>query len=55
MYLTTDRDLVLMNAITEIFPEITNFLCMRHINKNILANLKKCLGTEDERGEFTKQ
>jgi hypothetical protein len=44
-----------MNAIIEIFLEVTNLLCMWHIDKNMLANLKKHFRTEGEWEEFMKQ
>ncbi len=34
----TDRDAGLMKAITTIFPDTTNLLCLWHINKNVLMH-----------------
>ncbi|HEY9302523.1 MAG TPA: transposase, partial [Phormidium sp.] len=38
--LVTDRELALMNAIDNVFPESIHLLCIWHINKNILAKTK---------------
>ncbi|KAI8559723.1 hypothetical protein RHMOL_Rhmol04G0196200 [Rhododendron molle] len=35
--IVTDRELALMNAITNVFPHATNLLCRWHIGKNVLA------------------
>ncbi|KAG5535845.1 hypothetical protein RHGRI_023570 [Rhododendron griersonianum] len=37
----TDRELALMNAITNVFPHATNLLCRWHIGKNVLAKCRK--------------
>ena len=39
--IVTDRELALMSALESVFPSTKNFLCVWHINKNILANCKK--------------
>ncbi|KAG5544411.1 hypothetical protein RHGRI_016986 [Rhododendron griersonianum] len=36
-----DRELALMNAITNVFPHATNLLCRWHIGKNVLAKCRK--------------
>ena len=38
-----------MNAISVVFPEATNMLCIWHINKNILKN---CLNKFDKHEQF---
>ena len=35
--IVTVRDLTLMNAVKIVFPEITNLLCLFHIDKNVKA------------------
>lgn len=39
--IATDRELALMNAIMNVFPECVNLICIWHINKNVLANCKQ--------------
>ncbi|KAI8535960.1 hypothetical protein RHMOL_Rhmol10G0217000 [Rhododendron molle] len=39
--IVTDRELALMNAITNVFPHATNLLCRWHIGKNVLAKCRK--------------
>ncbi|CAG8451406.1 8698_t:CDS:2 [Scutellospora calospora] len=36
----TDRELALMNALSIIFSDLKNLLCVWHISKNILKNCK---------------
>lgn len=38
--LITDRDLALINAIEQVFPDATHLLCQWHIQKNIVAKCK---------------
>ena len=38
--IVSDRELALMNAIKVVFPRAVNFLCVWHIEKNILAKCK---------------
>lgn len=38
--IATDRDLALMNAVSDVFPESVHLLCIWHINKNIAAKWK---------------
>jgi hypothetical protein len=45
----TDKEDALRNAISVVFPEAKNLLCIWHINKNILKN---CLNKFDEREQF---
>lgn len=44
----TDRELALMAAIAMVLPQATNLLCVWHIDKNVLANMKKHFATEEE-------
>ncbi|KAI9912827.1 hypothetical protein PsorP6_005087 [Peronosclerospora sorghi] len=46
--IVTDRDLALMNAISTVFPDAANLLCIWHIDKNVLANIKDKLATLEE-------
>jgi hypothetical protein len=39
--IVTDCDLALMSAISSVFPNSANLLCLWHINKNVLANCRK--------------
>ena len=39
--IATDKELALMNAIKNVFPQCVDILCIWHINKNVLANCKK--------------
>ncbi|KAG5544166.1 hypothetical protein RHGRI_016796 [Rhododendron griersonianum] len=39
--IVTDRELALINAITNVYPHATNLLCRWHISKNVLAKCKK--------------
>ncbi|XP_071735211.1 PKS-NRPS hybrid synthetase cheA-like [Rutidosis leptorrhynchoides] len=41
LVIMTDRELALMNAISNVFPSTTNLLCVWHIEKNVVANCKK--------------
>ena len=50
----TDRELALMNAVSVIFPRAANLLCVWHINKNIVANVKKNFATNSEFDKFMK-
>jgi histone-lysine N-methyltransferase SETD2 len=43
----TDRELALMNAINEVFPDAKNLLCKWHIENNILSNIKTYFSTPD--------
>jgi len=45
--IVTDRDLTLMNAISQAFPNATHLLCRWHINKNVLAKCKKLFSTKE--------
>jgi hypothetical protein len=45
--IVTDRELALMNALSEVFPSTKNILCIWHINKNLVAKCKHFFGTED--------
>jgi hypothetical protein len=44
-----DKEDALRNAISVVFPEAENLLCIWHINKNILKN---CLNKFDKREQF---
>ena len=48
VFLTYKED-ALRNAISVVFPEATNLLCIWHINKNIWKN---CLDRFDKREQF---
>jgi hypothetical protein len=39
--IVTDRELALMNTINTVYPKSQNLLCIWHVNKNILAQIKK--------------
>jgi len=45
----TDKEDELRNAISVVFPQATNLLCIWHINKKILKN---CLNKFDTRGQL---
>jgi len=45
----TEKEDALRNAISVVFTEATNLLCIWHINKNILKN---CLNKFDKREQF---
>ncbi|CAG8759375.1 23181_t:CDS:2, partial [Racocetra persica] len=49
----TDRELALINAICIVFSESKNFLCIWHIEKNMLANCRNHFSTE-ELSDFLK-
>jgi hypothetical protein len=53
--LLTDRELALMNAIAEVFPNSTHMLCTWHIDKNILANASKIVKNSAEEKEIISQ
>ena len=48
----TDRELALMSAIQIILGDAFNFLCIWHIEKNIVANLKKHFRTNEGWEQF---
>ncbi|KAK1380081.1 hypothetical protein POM88_026825 [Heracleum sosnowskyi] len=50
--IVTDRELALMNAIKEVFPNTSHLLCVWHIEKNLLAKCKKKFKTKEEWDEF---
>ncbi|XP_050221087.1 uncharacterized protein LOC126671359 [Mercurialis annua] len=50
--IVSDRELVLMNAIRVVFPKTRIFLCVWHIEKNILANCKRYFEVQDEWDSF---
>jgi hypothetical protein len=41
LYIVTDRELALINALETTFPEVVHILCTWHVNMNILANCRK--------------
>jgi histone-lysine N-methyltransferase SETD2 len=53
--LVTDKDMALMNAISLIFPLSANFLCVWHINKNVLSYLKPFFEDETTFNEVIMQ
>ncbi|XP_028068917.1 uncharacterized protein LOC114271500 [Camellia sinensis] len=50
--IVTDRELALMNAIENTFPNAGHLLCRWHINKNVLAKCKKMFGTKKKWDKF---
>ncbi|CAG8766679.1 24057_t:CDS:2 [Racocetra persica] len=48
------KKLALMHAIYTVFPESQNFLCIWHIEKNVLSNFRQYLPTKDELREFLR-
>ncbi|XP_071740660.1 protein FAR1-RELATED SEQUENCE 5-like [Rutidosis leptorrhynchoides] len=48
LVIMTDRELALMNAISNVFPSTTNLLCVWHIEKNVVANCKKYFGHAED-------
>lgn len=50
----TDRDLGLMGAIRDVFPESASLLCVWHINKNVLAACKPMFDTKEHWDKFYK-
>jgi histone-lysine N-methyltransferase SETD2 len=46
----TDRDLALMNACGQVFPDAVHLLCRYHIGENIRLRHMKSLDDEDEDG-----
>ena len=42
--IVSDRELALMNAIANVFPDAVNLICLWHINKNIVAKYAKIIG-----------
>jgi len=45
--IVTDRDLALINAVKNVFPECTNLLCRFHIDKNVKAKCKSLIGKKN--------
>jgi hypothetical protein len=45
--IVTDRDMALLNAVTEVFPTSRNLLCQFHINKNVKAKCKTMVNKKD--------
>lgn len=43
----TDREIVLMNAISTVFPNATHLLCRWHISRNVLVKCKKMFLTKE--------
>jgi hypothetical protein len=50
--LCTDRDLALLGALREDYPEYPHLLCLWHINKNIAAKVKEYFITNEVWDEF---
>ncbi|KAK3206077.1 hypothetical protein Dsin_020123 [Dipteronia sinensis] len=44
----TDREIALMNAIQNVFPNASNLLCRWHISRNVLAHCKKLFETNEK-------
>lgn len=53
--LVSDRELALLKAISVVFPETRNILCIWHIEKNILSNCRKSFSQEEEWCSFMDQ
>ena len=47
MVFVMGRKIALMNAIKRVFPAAYNLLCIWHINKNVLVNLRKQFATSE--------
>ena len=45
--IVTDKDLALINAMKNIFPEFTNLLCRFHIDQNVKAKHKTIVGKKN--------
>ena len=45
--LVTDRDLGLIRAIRNVFPDVPHLLCIWHVNKNVLAHCKPAFSTAE--------
>nr|CCA23556.1 Pc21g00130 putative [Albugo laibachii Nc14] len=45
--IVADPELALMEAIEQVFPSSSNFLCIWHINKNILANCEQYYANQE--------
>ena len=50
--IVTDKEMTLMKAINMVFPDATNFLCIWHISKNVLARCKKLFETKEKWDKF---
>ena len=48
----TDRELALINAISDVFPDTQHLLCIWHINKNVLSNCKLLFETKEDWDTF---
>jgi hypothetical protein len=48
----TDQEDALINAASEVFPSTSHFLCIWHLNKNILKNCRHFFSTADEYNIF---
>ncbi|GJU91435.1 PKS-NRPS hybrid synthetase [Tanacetum coccineum] len=48
----SDRELALMNGISDVFPTATSLLCVWHIQKNMFLNCKKDFENADEFNTF---
>lgn len=46
--IVTDMELGLMGAIEEVFPSVTNLLCIWHINNNVLVHCKPHYESQEE-------
>ena len=51
--IVTDRDLALMRACLEVFPDATRLLCRYHIFENIRKKCRQSFPTHQEWGRFT--
>ena len=45
--IVTDKDLILMNAMKNVFLECTNLLCRFHIDKNVKTKCKSLVGKKN--------
>ena len=48
----TDRDLGLMNALKNEYPDVYHLLCIWHINKNVLKNCKRSFAYQKDWEDF---
>ena len=51
---STDREMALLNALALVFPDSHHLLCIWHINKNFITQLKKSSLRDKHQEEVTK-
>ena len=52
--IVTDRELALMDAIAQVFPKVSHFLCRRHISKNVEAHATKLFRDKSHGSKFSQ-